>query len=177
MLSLYRRALTKRTLQSLSRSAPARLFSGQSTKPEKMEAQSEGKDRAGESQEPVMESPEGNGKKLDEMATAQDKLKQAEASLKSTHHQLLLKYAEAENKRRERQGEIKKRDTANVSKFAEKVADIFASLEDVCTVAASKIQAESTEERVKSLSEGLFMTRDIMKNILAKHNVEPKPRK
>ena len=142
-----------------------------------MEAQCNGQDQSGQSQEPVMESPEGNGKKFDEMAAAQDRLKQAEASLNSSHHQLLLKYAEAENKRRERLGEIKKRDTANVSKFAEKVADIYASLEDVCMVAASKKQAESREERVKSLSEGLFMTRDIMKNILAKHNVESKPRK
>lgn len=138
MLSLYRRALTKRNIQSLSRSAPGRLFSGQSTKAEKMEAQCNGQDQSGQSQEPVMESPEGNGKKFDEMAAAQDSLKQAEASLNSSHHQLLLKYAEAENKRRERLGEIKKRDTANVSKFAEKVADIYASLEDVCMVAASK---------------------------------------
>jgi molecular chaperone GrpE (heat shock protein) len=95
-----------------------------------------------------------------------------ENNLKSTHHKLLLKYADAENKRRDRLADLKKKDSSHISKFGDKVSGIYRSLEEVCTIAQERAKSPGAEEKVKSFSEGLFMTRDIMKGILSKHNIE-----
>jgi molecular chaperone GrpE (heat shock protein) len=106
-----------------------------------------------------------------EYAQALEALQKAEQEAKSLHRNLLLKYADAENKRRERVEDIKKLDTKHVSAFGKKVSEIFESLTKVCDTAQSKAAAPTAGEKVKSFSEGLVMTRDIMKNILAKHSI------
>ena len=94
----------------------------------------------------------------------------AEVTIRKLHGELLLKYADAENVRRERASELKKRDLGNIKVFGGKTGTIFESLDKVCTTANEKA-AKSDDEKVKSLAEGLSMTRDIMKNILEKHNI------
>lgn len=102
---------------------------------------------------------------------ATEALAKAEAQAKALHHNLLLKYADAENKRRERVEELKKLDARHVTGFGNKVSAIYDSLCKVCETAKAKSEAPSAEDKVKSLSEGLMMTRDIMKNILVKHSI------
>ena len=106
-----------------------------------------------------------------EYAQAVESLKKAESDSKSFHHRLLLKYADAENKRRERVEELKKLDSKHITAFGDKVKAIYDSLENVCATAKVKSDAPTADEKVKSFSEGLMMTRDIMKNILVKHNI------
>ena len=94
-----------------------------------------------------------------------------EQDAKDMHRKLLLKYADAENKRRERVDEIKKRDAKYISAFGLKVSAIYESLSKVCDLSQGKASAPNADEKVKSFTEGLVMTRDIMKNILEKHNI------
>ena len=98
-------------------------------------------------------------------------LENLENSAKDLHRQLLLKYANAENKRRERLEEVKRRDAQHISKFGEKSLKIYESLGKVCDQAKEKAATGDADEKVKSLAEGLVMTHGIMKNILAKHGL------
>jgi molecular chaperone GrpE (heat shock protein) len=127
---------------------------------------------------PAEESTKGEAaEKPDEMdedleyKQAAEAMSKAETQAKSLHHSLLLKYADAENKRRERVEELKKLDSKHVVAFGNKVSAIFDSLCNVCETAKAKADAPSAGEKVKSLTEGLTMTRDIMRNILVKHNI------
>ena len=175
MLTLYRRSLSTivgRRLLSRStelqtmRFSGSRCFSGEA-KPENpvstdgAEAQSE----ENLADKPV---PEGT---VDEYTKAAEGLTKAETSLKELHHKLLLKYADAENKRRERVEELKKRDAVYVKKMGEKTVEIYESLKGVCQLAQKKAANKTADDKVKSLSEGLVMTHGLMKNILSKHNV------
>lgn len=108
---------------------------------------------------------------ISEYDSAIASLRKSEALSNELHRSLLFKYAEAENKRRERLEEIKRRDAKYIQSFAEKTLSIYGSLDKVCTLAQSKSQVDGSSEKVRSLAEGLVMTRDIMKNILSKHNV------
>jgi molecular chaperone GrpE (heat shock protein) len=103
-------------------------------------------------------------------------LKSAEAQVKGLHHKLLLKYADAENKRRERVSEIKRRSEKRVAEFGQKIVSIQESLSKVCNIAQARSDAADSSDKVKSLAEGLVMTRGILKNVLEKHNISvPKP--
>jgi molecular chaperone GrpE (heat shock protein) len=108
---------------------------------------------------------------ISEYEIAVASLKKSESLSNELHRNLLFKYAEAENKRRERLEEIKRRDAKYIQSFADKTLSIYGSLEKVCTLAQAKSQEDGSSEKVRSLAEGLVMTRDIMKNILSKHNV------
>ena len=108
----------------------------------------------------------------DELTRASAELEKAQATVKELHHKLLLKYANAENKRRERSDEIRRRNSKNILTFGQKTLGIYESLAKVCDLAQDKANLPEAEEKVKSLSEGLVMTRDIFKNILSKHNIE-----
>jgi len=107
----------------------------------------------------------------DSYSKAMDDLKNVENSAKDLHRQLLLKYANAENTRRERLEEVRRRDAQHISKFGEKVSTIYESLDKVCELAKAKAESSDADEKVKSLAEGLIMTRGIMKNILSKHGI------
>ena len=98
-------------------------------------------------------------------------LSKAENESKAVHRKLLLKYADAENKRRERVEELKKLDAKYISAFGQKVSAIYESLSKVCEAAQKKAEAPNADEKVKSFTEGLVMTQGIMKNILSKHNI------
>jgi molecular chaperone GrpE (heat shock protein) len=98
-------------------------------------------------------------------------LKKAEEDAKNIHRTLLMKYADAENKRRQRVEELKKLDSKHISAFGQKVSTIYESLSIVCGTAQKKAEALSADEKVKSFTEGLVMTHGIMKNILSKHNI------
>jgi molecular chaperone GrpE (heat shock protein) len=87
------------------------------------------------------------------------------------HHKLLLKYADAENVRRERVNDVKRRDAQYIAKFGDKVGDIYDSLVKVCDFASGKAAVPNVDEKVKSLTEGLVMTKGLMRNILEKHNI------
>ncbi len=102
---------------------------------------------------------------------AAEELQNLENSAKDLHRELLLKYANAENKRRERVEEVKRRDAQYISKFGEKTLNIYESLGKVCELAQQKANASDADEKVKSLAEGLVMTHGIMKNILNKHGL------
>ena len=123
-----------------------------------------------QSHEESVPEPEQAEVSADE-AKALDDLQKSEVTVKELHHKLLLKYADAENKRRERSVELKRRDAANIKLFADKTYGIYDSLESVCKIATEKAADPTADEKVKSFAEGLSMTRGIMKNILAKHNV------
>ena len=107
----------------------------------------------------------------DAYSKASKEYEELEGSVRDLHRQLLLKYANAENKRRERLDEIKKRDTQHISNFGEKTVAIYESLVKVCELAKEKSIAPDADDKVKSLSEGLVMTQGIMKNILTKHGI------
>ena len=98
-------------------------------------------------------------------------LEQIQVSITNLHRELLLKYANAENKRRERIEEIKRRDAQHISKFGEKTLKIYDSLVKVCDLAQSKSSLSDADDKVKSLAEGLVMTQGIMRNILTKHDI------
>ena len=98
-------------------------------------------------------------------------LEQTQGSITNLHRELLLKYANAENKRRERIEEIKRRDTQHISKFGDKTLKIYESLVKVCDQAQQKAAATDADDKVKSLAEGLVMTQGIMRNILSKHGI------
>ncbi len=98
-------------------------------------------------------------------------LEQVQSSITNLHRELLLKYANAENKRRERIEEIKRRDAQHISKFGEKTLKIYESLVKVCDQAQSKSSLSDADDKVKSLAEGLVMTQGIMRNILTKHGI------
>ena len=123
--------------------------------------------------------PEAESKEAEEVSTPVDDayaaaMKEYEAvelEAKKLHGDLLLRYANAENKRRERNTEIKRRDGLNISSFGNKATSIFASLDKTCELADKKANALEADVKVKSLAEGLRMTRGIMKNILVKHNI------
>ena len=108
---------------------------------------------------------------IDEVARRYAELEKSQETARELHHKLLLKYADAENKRRERSAELKKRNAKNIASFGEKTLSIYESLAKVCDLAQEKAKLPDAEEKVKSLSEGLVMTRDIFKNILSKHNI------
>jgi len=103
-----------------------------------------------------------------------EKLDNMENEYKSLHHKLLLKYADAENLRRDRINDVRKRDSQYIAKFGDKVSDIYESLSKICDFANKKAAAQEAEEKVRSLTEGLVMTRGLMKNILEKHNIKNK---
>lgn len=101
-------------------------------------------------------------------------LKELETSqmlAKDLHHQLLLKYADAENKRRDRLAEIKRRGDRQMSQFGGKIAIIYESLAKVCESASASSKSPDASDKVKALTEGLSMTRGIFKNVLEKHNI------
>jgi molecular chaperone GrpE (heat shock protein) len=102
---------------------------------------------------------------------ADETLKKLEVEQKSLHHKLLLKYADAENVRRERVNDVKRRDAQYIAKFGDKVGDIYDSLVKVCDFASGKAAVPNVDEKVKSLTEGLVMTKGLMRNILEKHNI------
>lgn len=121
--------------------------------------------------EEVSEAPTEASSEEVEYKHAVEALQKAENDAKNIHRKLLLKYADAENRRRERVEELKKLDAKYISAFGEKVSSIYESLSKVCAAAQKKAEAPSAEEKVKSFTEGLVMTQGIMKNILSKHNI------
>ena len=176
MLSLCRRSYA---VASISRSflpavkplplvgVPRRRFAGSATGNGHGKEQDEDNLQSHEESVPEPEQAEVS---TDE-AKALDDLQKADATVKELHHKLLLKYADAENKRRERSAELKRRDAVNIKLFADKTYGIYESLESVCKIATEKAADPTADEKVKSFAEGLSMTRGIMRNILAKHNV------
>ena len=102
---------------------------------------------------------------------AVNELDQVQTSITNLHRELLLKYANAENKRRERIEEIKKRDAQHITKFGQKTLKIYESLVKVCDQAQAKSSLSDADDKVKSLAEGLVMTQGIMRNILTKHGI------
>ena len=115
--------------------------------------------------------PEESEVENKEYKAALEKLEKLQTEYNATHRKLLLKYADAENKRRERVEEVKKRDAKYIKSFGEKVQEIHESLNKVCELSQAKASLPDADEKVKSFTEGLVMTRGIMKNILVKHNI------
>lgn len=177
MITFLRRSpILSRKLSIISVSGPGqvstrRFFSS----PESASKKAVPKEDANDEVTP--ESPAGEVRATEETPEYEkvvESVKKSEAEVVELHRKLLFKYAEAENKRRERLEEIKRRDTKHIASFAEKALGIFDSLEKVCTLAQSKAGVAGANDKVKSFSEGLVMTRDIMRNILSKHNVVSK---
>ena len=149
---------------SRSKASGIRLFSGSSDekKVDIVDEASPSENKTADKTESPVE--EDNSKRM-------ESLNKSESLANELHRNLLFKYAEAENKRRERLDEIKRRDAKYIKSFAEKTLSIYESLDKVCTLAESKAKVDGANEKVKSFTEGLVMTRCIMRNILAKHNV------
>lgn len=101
-------------------------------------------------------------------------LETSQQLVKDLHHQLLLKYANAENTRRERVAEIKRRGDKHISQFGEKIGSIYESLAKVCATAQTRSSAPDATDKVKAFTEGLTMTQGIFKNVLEKHNIAMK---
>jgi molecular chaperone GrpE (heat shock protein) len=123
------------------------------------------------SEEQSAEPSAQSNDEVDGRTKIQTQIQKLESEGKDMHRKLLLKYADAENKRRERVDEIKKRDAKYISAFGGKVSAIYDSLSKVCELSETKASAPNADEKVKSFAEGLVMTRGIMKNILEKHNI------
>jgi molecular chaperone GrpE (heat shock protein) len=170
--TLSRRFLSKSSLSLTSSSLPRRRFItvshilrskvDEATKESQAEPVN-GEDEPGPSEESEIENKE--------YKAALEKLEKLQAEVDASHRKLLLKYADAENKRRERVEEIKNRDAKYIKSFGEKVQEIHESLNKVCELSQSKASLLDADEKVKSFTEGLVMTRGIMKNILVKHNI------
>ncbi len=121
------------------------------------------------------EIPDNDQKLMEEnYSKAVKELEVSQQLVKDLHNQLLLKYADAENKRRERLADLKRRGNKHIAHFGEKIALIHESLENVCDKATKRSHAPESSDKVKAFTEGLTMTQGIFKNVLEKHNIKQK---
>jgi len=86
----------------------------------------------------VAESEEPAAPIDDAYAMAVKAYEAAEREGKKLHGELLLRYADAENKRRERTAELKRRDAYNISAFGAKTMSICYSSDKTCELAEKK---------------------------------------